>query len=284
MLDSAAETELQFTLYLRPVPAAPISGLPVMQFRLMLLSLLAVALLLAGCASQQSKDERLAPAALYKSIEANLAAGNYKTAIGRLQTLEARFPFNDYGTQAQLDLIYANYMNKNYDSAEDAADRFIREHPRHSDVDYAYYMKGVAYFDQAPGPLMKLFGHDTYQRDPENAQKSFQAFQLLLQKFPDTKYAADARQRLVYLRDRLADYQWSAADYYMRRGAWISAVQRARLIITNYPESPRIKDALQILYTAYTRLGLTELADGARKVLELNFPGVNPNYKPHVPA
>lgn len=255
-----------------------------MRFRPVLLTCTAAALLLAACASQQSKDQRLAPEVLYKSIQANLAAGNYKTAIGRLQTLEARFPFNDYGTQAELDLIYANYMNKNYDTAEDAADRFIREHPRHADVDYAYYMKGVAYFDEAPGPFMRLFRHDTYQRDPSNAQKSFQAFQLLLQKFPGTKYAADARQRMLYLRDRLADYQWSVADYYMRRGAWISAVQRADTIIRNYPESPRVEDALKILYTAYTHLRLPELADGARKVLELNFPGSNPNYKPHAPA
>ncbi|HKT31722.1 MAG TPA: outer membrane protein assembly factor BamD [Gammaproteobacteria bacterium] len=255
-----------------------------MRFRPVLFSCMAAALLLAACASQQSKDQHLAPDALYKSIQANLAAGNYKTAISRLQTMEARFPFNDYGTQAQLDLIYANYMNENYDAAEDAADRFIREHPRHADVDYAYYMKGVAYFDQAPGPFMRLFRHDIYQRDPSNAQKSFQAFQLLLQKFPDTKYAADARQRLLYLRDRLADYQWALADYYMRRGAWISAVQRADTIIRNYPESPRVEDALKILYTAYSRLGLTDLAGGARKILQLNFPGADPNYKPHAPA
>ena len=255
-----------------------------MRFRPALFCCLAAALLLAACASQQTKDQHLAPNVLYKSIQANLAAGNYKTAISRLQTMEARFPFNDYGTQAQLDLIYANYMNKNYDAAEDAADRFIREHPRHADVDYAYYMKGVAYFDEAPGPFMRLFRHDIYQRDPSNAQKSFQAFQLLLQKFPDTKYAADARQRLLYLRDRLADYQWALADYYMRRGAWISAVQRADTIIRNYPESPRVQDALKILYTAYSRLGLTDLADGARKILELNFPGADPNYKPHAPA
>ena len=129
-----------------------------MRFRLSLLTFIAAALLLAGCASQATKDQSLAAAALYKDIQANLAAGNYKTAISRLQTLEARFPFNEYGTQAQLDLIYANYMSSNYATAEDAADRFIREHPRHPDVDYAYYMKGVAYFDQAPSPLMHLFG------------------------------------------------------------------------------------------------------------------------------
>lgn len=255
-----------------------------MRFRLLFASLAVLLLILAGCASQSSKDQRLSPEALYKGIEANLAAGNYKTAISRLQTLEARFPFNDYGTQAQLDLIYANYMAKSYDAAGDAADRFIREHPRHEDVDYAYYMKGVAFFDQAPGPFMKIFRHDTFQRDPSDAEKSFQAFQLLLQKYPKSQYAADARQRLIFLRDRLADYEWSVADYYMRRGAWVSAVQRADIIIRRYQESPRVKDALQILCTAYGKLGLVELADSAQKVLETNFPGTSPNYKPHGPS
>lgn len=255
-----------------------------MRFRLLFVGLAAVLLVLTGCASQKSRDQRLAPAALYKSIKANMAAGNYKNAISRLQTLEARFPFNDYGTQAQLDLIYANYMAKNYDSAEDAADTFIREHPRQADVDYAYYMKGVAYFDQAPGPFMKIFRHDTFQRDPSNAEKSFQAFQLLLQKFPKSQYAVDARQRLVFLRDRLANYEWSVADYYMRRGAWVSAVQRADIIIRRYQQSPRVKDALQILCTAYGKLGLVELADDTQKVLETNFPGTSPNYKAHGPS
>ncbi|MGH8377438.1 MAG: outer membrane protein assembly factor BamD [Gammaproteobacteria bacterium] len=255
-----------------------------MRFRLIVLTFLAAALLFAGCASQSTKDQSLSAAALYKSIQANLAASNYKTAIARLQTLEARFPFNDYGTQAQLDLIYANYMNDNYDTVEDTADRFIREHPRHPDVDYAYYMKGVAYFDQAPGPVMELFRHDNYQRDPSNAQKSFQAFQLLLQKFPNTKYAVDARQRMVLLRDRLAYYEWSVADYYMRRGAWISAIQRADNIVNHYQQTPRVKDALQILATAYSKLGLTELADGAKKMLAANFPGTSPDYKPHGPS
>lgn len=254
-----------------------------MRLRSALLTLVAVTLL-AACASQQKKDETLSAAKLYQSIEANLAAANYKTAISRLQTLEARFPFNDYGTQAQLDLIYANYMDGNYDTAEDAADRFIREHPRHPDVDYAYYMKGVAYFDQAPGPLLKIFHKDNFQRDPSNARKSFQAFQLLLQKYPKSQYAADARQRLIFLRDRLADYEWSVADYYMRRGAWVSAVQRADIIIRRYQQSPRVKDALQILCTAYGKLGLVELADSTQKVLETNFPGTSPKYKPHGPS
>lgn len=255
-----------------------------MRFRLSLLTYMAAALLLAGCASQATKDQTLEAAALYKSIQANLAAGNYKTAVSRLQTLEARFPFDVYGTQAQLDLIYANYMNGDNDTAVDTADRFIREHPRHPNVDYAYYMKGVANFDPSQGPILGWFGRDNFQRNPDKAQKSFQAFQLLLQKYPDTKYAADARQRMVFLRNRLADYDWSVADYYMRRGAWVSAIQRADNIIYNYQQAPRTKDALQILTTAYNKLGLTELADSAQKVLELNYPGASPVYKPYGPS
>jgi outer membrane protein assembly factor BamD len=255
-----------------------------MRLRFILTALLAAVLLIGGCASEQAKDQTLAARDLYSQIQANIKAGNYKTAIQRLQTLESRFPFNDFGTQAQLDLIYVNYLDKDYDTAEDAADRFIREHPRHKDVDYAYYMKGVAYFDQAPGLLESVFDKDTYQRDPGNAEKSFQAFQLFLQKFPDSRYTPDARQRMVFLRDRLALYEWAVADYYMRRGAWVSALDRAYNIVNRYPRTPSLKPALQIMTTAYTKLGLTELADDSKRTLELNFPGTSPNYKAHGPS
>lgn len=241
-------------------------------------------LMVAGCASEKSKDQSLAPGELYTQIQANIAAGNYTTAIQRLQTLEARFPFDAYGTQAQLDLIYTNYMKGDGDSAEDAADRFIREHPRHPDVDYAYYMKGVAYFDSSPDVLQKLFNHDNFQRDPTNAQKSFEAFQLFAEKFPSSKYIPDAHQRLVFLRNRLADFDWIVADWYVRRGAWVSALQRANNIVQRYPQSPRVEDALQIMVTCYTRLGITDLADNARKVLQTNFPGAPEEYTPRGPA
>lgn len=253
-------------------------------FRIHISAALCVALLLAGCASEKSKDETLAAADLYQQIQANIAAGNYQTAVGRLQTLEARFPFDLYGTQAQLDLIYVNFMKGDTDAAEDSADRFIREHPRHPDVDYAYYMKGVAYFDPDVNILNKAFSYDNFQRDPSNSQKSFEALQLLLEKFPDSKYAPDARQRLVFLRNRLADFDWAVADWYMRRGAWISALQRAVSIVQHYPQAPRVKEALQIMVTAYTRLGLTNLADDARKVLETNFPDASTDYVSHGPG
>jgi len=226
----------------------------------------------------------MAPGQLYSEIQTNIAAGNYSSAVTRLQTLEARFPFDVYGTQAQLDLIYANYLKGDADAAEDSADRFIREHPRHPDVDYAYYMKGVAYFDENPDLLQRTLGHDNFQRTPGNSQKSFESFGLFLQKFPDSKYAPDARQRMVFLRNRLANFEWIVADWYMRRGAWISALQRAYNIVHSYPQSPRVKDALQIMVTAYTKLGITDLADNARKVLQTNFPGEPDVYTPNGPA
>ena len=241
-------------------------------------------LLLAGCASEQSKDETLAASQLYQQIQANIAAGNYKTALSRLQTLQSRFPFDAFGTQAELELIYTNYLNQDYDGAEDAADRFIREHPRDPVVDYAYYMKGVAYFDAEVPPLQKWLKKDNFQRDPTNSEKSFEAFRTLLERYPDSRYAADARQRMVFLRNRLANYDWIVADWYMRRGAWISALQRADSIIVHYPESPRVKDALQIMVTAYNKLGMTALAATSQKVLEANFPGANPVYIPQGPV
>lgn len=241
-------------------------------------------LLLAGCASEKSKDETLAAGQLYQQIQANIAAGNYKTAAQRLQTLQARFPFDAFGTQAELELIYTDYLNEDYDGAEDAADRFIREHPRDPVVDYAYYMKGVGYFDNDVSMLQKWLKKDNFQRDPTNAQKSFEAFRTLLERYPDSRYAPDARQRMVFLRNRLADFDWIVADWYVRRGAWISALQRAYSIVRRYPETPRVKDALQIMVTAYNNLGMTELAADSQKVLEANFPGTSPVYTPRGPV
>ena len=238
----------------------------------------------AGCESQKSKDETLDAADLYTQIQANMQASNYKTAVDRLNTLQARFPFDDFGTQAQLDLIYANYMERDYDAATDAADRFIREHPRHPDVDYAYYMKGVAYFDPEVDFLRKWAGHDNFQHDPGNAQKSFEAFVLLIEKYPDSRYLPDARQRLVFLRERLADFDWQAADWYMRRGAWISALQRSYSIVQHYPQTPRTQDALQIMYSCYRKLGLDDLAASTQKLLETNYPGVPLDYTPRGPV
>ena len=254
------------------------------RLRLILTACALSASLLAGCASEKSKDDTLAASQLYQQIQANIAAGNYKTAAQRLQTLQSRFPFDTFGTQAELELIYTNYMNQDYDGAEDAADRFIREHPRHPNVDYAFYMKGVAYFDPEVDLLQKWLKYDNFQRDSTNSQKSFEAFRTLLQRFPNSRYADDARQRMVFLRERLADFDWIVADWYMRRGAWVSALQRAYGIVQHYPQTPRVEDALQIMVTAYTKLGMTELADDSRKVLEKNFPGAATEYTPRGPA
>ena len=252
--------------------------------RLILTACALSVVLLVGCASEKSKDDTLAAGQLYQQIQANITAGNYKTAVERLRTLQSRFPFDTFGTQAELDLIYTSYLNQDYDGAEDAADRFIREHPRHPDVDYAFYMKGVAYFDPGVSLLQGWFKHDNFQRDPTNAQKSFEAFRTLLQRYPDSKYAADARQRMIFLRERLADFDWIVADWYVRRGAWISALQRADNIVRHYPQTPRVEDALQIMITAYTELGMPALAEDSRKVLEKNFPGARPEYTPRGPV
>ena len=240
--------------------------------------------LLAGCASEKSKDDTLAAGELYQQIQANIAAGNYKTAVQRLQTLQSRFPFDTFGTQAELELIYTSYLNQDYDGAEDAADRFIREHPRHPNVDYAFYMKGVAYFDRDVELIQRWLKYDNFQRDPGNSQKSFEAFRTLLQRYPDSQYAADARQRMIFLRERLADFDWIVADWYVRRGAWISALQRAKNIVQHYPETPRVQDALQIMVTAYTDLGMPDLAADTQKVLEKNFPGAKSDYTPRGPV
>jgi len=223
----------------------------------LLASLCLSATLLAGCSSEKSKDETLDAADLYTQIEANMAASNYKTAVERLNTLQARFPFDDFGTQAQLDLIYANYMQHDYDAAGDAADRFIREHPRHPDVDYAYYMKGVAYFTPEVDFLRTWFGHDNFQHDPANAQKSFEAFSLLIEKYPDSHYQADARQRMVFLRE-------TAGELRLDRGGLVHAPRRlglrAATLLQHHPALPgdaagagRAADDVHLLQEAGSR-------------------------------
>ena len=132
--------------------------------------------------------------------------------------------------------------------------------------------------------LRKWFGHDNFQHDPANSQKSFEAFALLIERYPDSRYVPDARQRMVFLRERLADFDWQAADWYMRRGAWVSALQRSYSIIQHYPQTPRTQDALQIMYTCYKNLHLDDLAASTEKLLETNYPGVPLDYTPRGPV
>jgi outer membrane protein assembly factor BamD len=232
------------------------------------------ALALGGCGSWGSKkeDQNASPEAVYARAAKLLREGSYEPAIKVFEALTARFPFSDPARQARLDLIYAYYRAREKESAIDAADTFIRENPTHPRIDYAYYMKGLVYFERAPNFLERWFSVDLSQRPPQDARKSFDAFARVVSQYPNSEYAADARQRMVYLRNRLAEYEIHVASYYVRRGAYVAALDRARYVIETYDGAPSTRRALEITVACYRKLGLTELATDTAKVLAVNFP------------
>lgn len=209
---------------------------------------------------------------MYAEAKAALDDENYTQTISKLESLQSRYPYGRFAQQAQLELAYANYKLNEPLSAISAADRFIKQYPNNPHVDYAYYVKGLANFNVEVGMLGKLTGQDPTERDPKAAQDSFDAFKDLVTRFPSSKYASDARLRMQYLVNALAQYEIHVASYYQRRGAHISAVNRAKNVLTHYPNSTSAKDALSILVKGYDALGMKELRDDAQRVLDMNFP------------
>ena len=229
------------------------------------------ALALTGCAHRKPKQS--SPQVLYEQAKHDLDTYNYNGAIKTYEQLTAVYPFTDQAHQAQLDLIYSYYRAGETDSAIDACDTFIRENPTHPRVDYAYYMKGLVNFEKQPNAIERLFHVDLSKRPPTTANKSFAAFRTVVQEFPKSAYAADARQRMIYLRDRLAAYDVDIARYYLKRGAYVGAARRAKLVIDNYEGAPSTRDALAIMIVSYDRLGMKALAGEAHKVYAANFTG-----------
>jgi outer membrane protein assembly factor BamD len=242
--------------------------------RAMLVLCLACALIgAAGCKS--TPDKKLAamgPDQLYKLAHTRLLNYDYKGSIKIYEQLTARFPFTEQARQARLDLIYAYYRDNEGESATDAADTFIRENPTHPRVDYAWYVKGLVDFDRQPNAVEHLFHADLTKRPPTNARKSFEAFRTVVEQYPKSEYAHDALARMIYLRNRLANYEVHVADYYMRRGAYVGAAQRANHCIEQYDGAPAVRQALVIMAAAYDKLGLKTQADEARRVYAFNYP------------
>jgi len=209
---------------------------------------------------------------LYETALNSLKSGNYQSAIKRLEALDLRYPFGAYSQQSQLDLIYAYHKQGNIPSALSTADRFIRQNPRHPNVDYAYYMKGLVNFSSEIGFFQELFSAKLSQRDASSARQAFEDFSELVRRFPDSRYVPDSRQRMIFLRNRLAEYEIHVAKYYMTREAYLAAANRAKYVVEHYPKTPSVAKALDIMVTAYKILELNDLADKAQQVLELNYP------------
>ena len=209
---------------------------------------------------------------LYAEAKGALDSGNYKRAVEYYEKLEGRFPFGVYGQQALLDLAYAYYKNEEPDASISAAQRFIKLYPQNPYVDYAYYIKGLANFNRGKGLTQRFLPIDEAQRDPASALAAFQDFSELVRLFPESEYAEDAKQRMVHLRNLLASHEVNVANYYMRRGAFVAAANRARYVVEKYPRTPAVPDALAIMAKAYKVMEMNDLSEDALRVLELNYP------------
>jgi outer membrane protein assembly factor BamD len=235
-----------------------------------LLALLAV---LAACAGNEEPYDAVQDLQeAYEQAQTSIQNGNYQRGIQVLEAIQARFPFSDVARQVQLDLMYAYYKSGAPELAIEAADTFMRENPIHPRVDYALYIKGLAYFDDEPGILERWFRKDTDKRPPKDVEQAYQSFRRLIERYPASEYAADAQQRIVYLKNRLAAYENYVAEYYLRRGAYVAAANRARNALESYNGATSNAESLRIMITAYEELGMDDLASDAKRVLELNFP------------
>jgi len=242
-----------------------------------LLSMLVVAGLLAACSSNSTNKEYdetngWSAQRIYTEAREEMNGGTWERAIKLLEVLEAKYPFGRYAQQAQIDVAYSYWKSGDHASALAACDRFIKLYPNHANLDYAYYLRGLVNFNEDIGLLGKVSRQDPTERDNKAARESFDTFKELVTRFPESKYADDARLRLGYLVSALAKYEVHVARYYMKRGAYLAAVNRAQSVITTYPGSSAQEEALYILNRGYTAMGMTELAADAKRVLDLNYP------------
>jgi outer membrane protein assembly factor BamD len=237
--------------------------------------LLAVLVFASGCGLlPKETDETAGWSAnkLYAEAKDAMGEGAYDRAIKLFEKLEARYPYGRFAQQAQIETAYAYYKLGEKALAIAACDRFIRLHPNHPHVDYAYYLKGLVNFGEDLGLLGHISMQDLTERDPRAAQEAFESFRALVTRFPDSKYAPDAVQRMAYLVNALASLEVHVARYYMRRGAYVAAANRAQTAIVTYPDAPANEEALFILVQAYDALGMNDLRDDAERVMRKNFP------------
>jgi outer membrane protein assembly factor BamD len=229
--------------------------------------------LLTGCSKDEVEDDLEATElAYYTSAQDSLRAGNYVGAIQKLQLLESRFPFGRYAEQAQLEIVFAYYKSVQPEAARSAADRFIRLHPAHPNVDYAYYLKGMVSYEQDKNFLSSIIPMDPSTRDPGAARESFQDFSQLISRFPNSEYAPDAQKKMKYLRNLLATAEIHVASYYIKRSAYVAAANRGRYVFENFQGSVAVPDALAIMVEAYQLLEMNDLAEQALLVINSNYP------------
>ena len=235
--------------------------------------LLVASAALSGCAHHGKVRDasRFTAEGLYRDARKALNASDYELAVRDYEALTARFPFTDQARQARLDLIYVYYRKGENETATDAAEQFLRENPTHPRIDYAWYMKGLIDYEHTPWALERWFGVDMAKRPPASLASSITAFTTVVKQFPKSEYAHDSQRRLIYLRNRLAQYEINVARYYVRRGAYDAAAQRAQRAIEDYDGAPAVQDALEIMIDCYQHLGLKDLQSNVEQVYRANY-------------
>lgn len=241
-----------------------------------------VAALLSACATK-SNDPLIAfqeqsVGQIYQTAKEALASRNYAHAIKAYEALDVIYPFNRYSERAQLELIYSYFQNGDSPAAKAAAERFIHLYPNSASIDYAYYMRALADMDQDRGWYLRYIPIDLSMRDPGTMRLAYREFAQLIDRYPQSRYVVDARQRMIYLRNLFASYDLHIADYYFRKKAYVAAANRANEIVQRYQGAPEVKKALIIMIKSYRALGLEDLANQSLAVFKLNFPNSSFTY------
>ena len=242
---------------------------------LAVIAALFLATLLGGCGLlPEVKDETVGWSAnkLYAEAKDSMNEGGYEKAIKYFEKLESRYPYGRFAQQAQIDIAYAYWKSNEIPSSLAACDRFIKLHPNHPNVDYVYYLKGLVNFNEDLGLLGNISQQDMTERDPKGARESFDAFRELVTRFPESKYTPDATLRMKYLVNALASLEVHVARYYMKRNAYVAAINRAQYALKTYPEAPATEEALFIMVKAYDLMGMNDLRDDSERVMRKNYP------------
>jgi outer membrane protein assembly factor BamD len=226
---------------------------------------------LVACSSDPSKEDKFTAEELYAQAQESLQDHSYEKAIKQLEKLQSRFPYGRHAQQSQMEIAYAYFKHSEAAPALAAVDRFVKQYPNSQNLDYMLYLKGLINFNENINSMLGTwFKQDAADRDPSSMRDSFDSFKELVTRFPASRYAEDSRIRMQYLLNTLASSEIHAASYYLRRGAYVASLNRAKGVLTNYPQTPQTRDALQIMVQAYGAMGMNDLQKDTQRVLDLN--------------